>query len=205
MKKVLLLLVFIAIAAFVVWKLFSGNSKKAVDEPKDQPLSIGKKSSEFDQSFSKVMDAYYSVRDALVEWDSAKADASVKNLQKMADSLPFNVLKGDSSIILTAKSLGESLSNEAKGFLGEASIEQKRRSFNMMTEDVFNIIRSVQYGDGKIYYLKCPMAFNDTDEGNWLSSTSKIVNPYLGKKDPKYHDKMLGCGSVVDSLDFTKK
>jgi hypothetical protein len=49
------------------------------------------------------------------------------------------------------------------------------------------------------------MAFKDSEEAYWLTSTNKIVNPYLGKKHPTYKDKMLGCGEIIDSLDFAKK
>jgi len=205
MKKLLLLIVLVAIAGLVMWKLFSGKEAKSVEEPKDQPLALSSKSSAFDISLSKLLTEYYGVRDALVDWDSAKADISAKALEIKADSLSFKGLKGDSAIILTAENLASSLSNEVKGFLGENSLEQKRRSFNMMTEYLYNLIRTVQYGGNIVYHLKCPMAFNDTEEAYWLSNDNKIVNPYLGNKHPKYKNKMLECGSVVDSLSFEKK
>src|ERR1035438_5300175 len=103
MKKLLLLIVLAGIAAFAAWKLFSCKERKPVEEQKDQPLSISSNSSVFDRSFSKLMNDYYGIRDALVEWDSAKADIAAKALQQKADSLPFSELKGDSSIILTAQ------------------------------------------------------------------------------------------------------
>jgi len=31
------------------------------------------------------------------------------------------------------------------------------------------------------------------------------VNPYLGNKHPKYHSGMVGCGSIEDSVSFTKQ
>jgi hypothetical protein len=49
------------------------------------------------------------------------------------------------------------------------------------------------------------MAFNDEEEANWLSNSSKVVNPYLGKHHPKYKAGMLHCGDVVDSVDYTRK
>jgi uncharacterized protein DUF3347 len=205
MKKLLLLIAVAAIAAIVAWELFSGKTAKRVEEPKDQPLSISSNSSAFDHSFSALMSDYYGVRDALVEWDSAKADIAAKSLQQKADSLPFSELKGDSSIILTAQNLAMSVSSEVKGFIGETTIEQKRRSFNMLTDEIYNIIRTVRYSGGMIYYIKCPMAFKDSEEAYWLTNTNKVVNPYLGKNHPTYKDKMLGCGEIVDSLNFAKK
>ena len=205
MKKLLLLIVLAGIAAFAAWKLLSCKERKPVEEQKDQPLSISSNSSVFDRSFSKLMNDYYGIRDALVEWDSAKADIAAKALQQKADSLPFSELKGDSSIILTAQNLATSISSETKGFIGETTIEQKRRAFNMLTDEIYNIIRTVRYSGQMIYYIKCPMAFKDSSEGYWLNNTSKVINPYLGNKHPAYNDKMLGCGEIVDSLDFAKK
>ena len=49
------------------------------------------------------------------------------------------------------------------------------------------------------------MAFKDSLEGYWLSNSSKVVNPYLGNKHPRYGAKMIECGEVVDSFDLVKK
>lgn len=205
MKKLLLLIAFAGIAVFFAWKLFSCKEGKPVEEQKDQPLSISSNSSAFDRSFSKLMNDYYGIRDALVAWDSSRADIAAKSLQQKADSLPFSELKGDSSIILTAQNLATSVSSETKGFIGETTIEQKRRAFNMLTDEIYNIIRTVRYSGEKIYYFKCTNAFKESGEAYWLSNTSLIMNPYLGKNHPAYKDAMLGNGEIVDSLDFAKK
>ncbi|HEX4374277.1 MAG TPA: hypothetical protein VHZ50_13330, partial [Puia sp.] len=126
-------------------------------------------------------------------------------IKQRADSLPMKQLKADSTIVLTAQNLAGSVSNEVNGFVGEPTIEQKRREFNMITDELYNLIRTVRYDGETIYHERCPMAFNETEEGFWLSNTSKIINPYLGNKHPKYNGKMVGCGEVVDSLDFSKK
>jgi len=205
MKKLLLLIALAGIAAIVAWKLFSGKEAKPVEEKIGQPLAISNNSTVFDLAFSKLMGDYYAIRDALVEWDTAKADLAAKSLQQKADSLSFKELKGDSSVILTAQNLATSISSEAKGFIGETNIEQKRRAFNMLTDEMYNIIRTVRYSAEMVYHIKCPMAFKDSEEAYWLTNTNKIINPYLGKNHPTYKDKMVGCGEIVDSLDFAKK
>ncbi|HVM90154.1 MAG TPA: DUF3347 domain-containing protein [Puia sp.] len=205
MKKLLLIIIVVALAGFVAWQFFPRRQDKPIEEKKDEPLAIGKNSSAFDRAFSKLMNDYYAVHDALVNWDTARADKAAYALQLKADSLPFTDLKGDSTVILTAKSFATSISSEMKGFVGEANIEQKRRAFNMLTDEMYNIIRTVQYGGSIIYHMRCPMAFSDSTEGYWLSAVNKVVNPYLGDKHPAYQDKMIGCGEMVDSLDFSKK
>jgi hypothetical protein len=204
MKRFLLLLVVLIVAGFVIWKIFF-KKEEVHEEAKEKPMSISKNTDAFNTSFSKLLDDYYSLKDALVDWDSTKANQAALVLKTASDSLPVNTLKGDSAIIETAQNLNASLGNELKGFIGETTLEQKRRAFNMMTEELYNLVRTVRYDGGIVYHERCPMAFGETEEAFWLSKDNKIVNPYLGNKHPKYHDKMLSCGELVDSLDFVKK
>ncbi len=204
MKKLFFLMVILVVAGLITYKLLLKPGVPSA-EKKAEPLTIGKNSGPFNLSFSRLMDDYYGVKDALVEWDTVKANNAARLVQISADSLQLNDLKADSQIVLTAKSLAMSLRNEAKGFVGETDIEQKRRAFNMMTDELYNLIRAVRYDGQVIYHTRCPMAFKDSEEAYWLSASSKIVNPYLGDKHPVYKGKMMGCGEVVDSLDFSKR
>jgi hypothetical protein len=204
MKKFLLILVILILAGITAWKLIF-KKEEAPAEQKEKPLVITNNSNAFTLSFSKLLEDYYGLKDALVDWDSAKANIAANTLKKSADSLPVNLLKGDSAIILTAQNLQSSMSNELKGFIGETTLDQKRHAFNALTDEMYNMVRTVRYDGGMVYHMRCPMAFNETEEAFWLSKNNKIVNPYLGNKHPKYHDKMMGCGELVDSLDFGKK
>ncbi len=203
MKKGLLALVVI-LGGLAAYKLLSRPADKPA-ENKDQPLSISKNSDVFNNSFSTLMNGYYSLQAALVDWDSVKADKSAATMVLAADSLPLLQLKADSGILLTARSLAAAVSSEAKGLTGETGITRKRRAFNMLSDELYNLIRVVRYDREKIYHIKCPMAFNDSEEGYWLANSSKVVNPYLGSRHPVYKNKMLGCGEISDSLDFSKK
>lgn len=203
MKKVVLLIIVLLVAGLLAYKLFSGKEVKP-EVKTDQPLAISKNSGVFNIAFAGFLSDYFSMRDALVDWDTLKADQAAYALARKADSLPLKLLKADSSIVLTAQSLAASVSSEAKGFVGEAGIAERRKDFNMLTDELYNLVRVVKYDGEIIYHARCPMAFNDSEEGFWLTNTSKIVNPYLGNKHPVYKNKMLGCGEVNDSLDFTK-
>jgi Cu(I)/Ag(I) efflux system membrane fusion protein len=67
----------------------------------------------------------------------------------------------------------------------------------MISDNMYDLVRTVRYDRAAIYHQYCPMAFNDAG-GYWLSSSSDIKNPYYGKK-------MLTCGEVKDTLDFTSR
>jgi Protein of unknown function (DUF3347) len=204
MKKFVLLIIILLVAGLLVYKLLSEKTHQP-QQPRDEALRIGKNTSVFNAAFAGVMSKYFSMKDALVNWDTLAADKAAYALIADVDSLPLKQLKADTSIILTAQSLAVSISGEAKGFSGETGIEARRRSFNMLTEELYNLVRTVRYDGETIYHIRCPMAFKDSEEAFWLSNTPAISNPYLGNQHPVYKNKMVGCGEIVDSLDFVKK
>jgi hypothetical protein len=203
MKKLLLFFLVLILAALVAYRLTS-KKQAPPEEKKDAPLSIYKNSGPFNISFDKILNDYFSLKDALVNWDSTGADLAAQHLQRSTDSLDLKELKGDSTIIGTAQNLASSMSSEVVGLIGESGLEQKRRSFNVLTDELYNLIRTVRFDGAVIYHIRCPMAFHDSSEGYWLSNSSIVVNPYLGRKHPTYKDKMVGCGEIVDSLSFSK-
>jgi hypothetical protein len=204
MRKFVLLIILFIVAGLLVYRLLS-DKKTSQAPPPDQALRISKNSSAFDLAFEGLMSKYFALKDALVDWDTLKADQAAVALAGKADSLPVKTLKADSAIVLTAESLAASIDAEAKGLTGETGIEGRRRSFNMLTDELYNLIRAVQYDGFRIYHIRCPMAFGDSSEGYWLSNTASVINPYMGRKHPTYGAKMLGCGEITDSLDFAKK
>jgi hypothetical protein len=204
MKKFIIALVALAIIAFGVYWLTS-KPKDTTENIEPVPLAVNADSDAFQASFRNLMATYYSLRDGFVNWDTGAANKAAIAIQLQADSLPYRELKStDSSIIETARAFSQSVSAEAKGILGEQNIEQKRRSFYTLSENLYNLVRTVQYKGEVIYHQHCPMAFNDTEEAYWLSNTSEIMNPYLGTSHPKYKAGMLHCGDIADSLNFKK-
>jgi len=204
MRKFILLIVLFIVAGLLVYKLLSDKKTGPVQTP-DQALRISKNSGVFDMAFEGLMTDYFALKDALVDWDTLKADQAAYGVAAKADSLPVRLIKADSAIILTAQSLSASVGSEARGLVGEAGIGGRRRSFNMLTAELYDLIRAVQYDGQRIYHIRCPMAFGDSSEGYWLSYTPAIINPYLGNKHPVFKAKMIGCGEITDSLDFAKK
>jgi hypothetical protein len=203
MKKALLLVVVLAAALAITYLLLHKSGSSATREKRDAPLVISANSSVFDRSFAAIMDSYYKLSDAFVQWDTVSVRSRAAQLMVSVDSLKLNQLKADTAVIQTAFSLAQSIVGEIKGMNGEPAMEGKKREFNMITDELYSLIRTVRYdGGGVIYHMRCPMAFHDSTEGYWLSPDNKVVNPYLGKKHPKYNDKMLDCGEVSDSIHF---
>lgn len=201
MKKFIIALIVIALLAFIIYWLV-GKPKDTTENKEPVPISVTKQSDAFQTAFSQLMTTYYSMRDGFVNWDTVAVNKAAVDIQAKADSLPMQELKTDSSLIETAKSFSQSITAEAKGILGEKDLEQKRRTFYVLSENLYNLIRTVRYKGEVIYHQHCPMAFNDTEEAYWLSNSNEIMNPYLGKSHPKYKSGMLHCGDISDSLDY---
>jgi uncharacterized protein YdbL (DUF1318 family) len=185
---------YLAIVAIALVAACGTEDKPAEEAKKDQPLSQSKNDSRFNDSFNKLLNSYFHLKDALVLSNDSMAISSAKLLSASADSLPLNELKADSSITLTAKDYLSSISSEAKALTNEADLEAKRKSFQMISENLYTLLQTVRYDQAVVYHQFCPMAFNDAG-AFWLSESADIKNPYYGKK-------MLTCGEVKDSIDF---
>lgn len=209
MKKGLAIIA-IGIVAVAGYFIFSGTKEEAPAEQAEQqqPLHQTKNSDSFNTAFAELLTAYFSLKESLINWDSTGAITTAQLIKEKTGKIDFKALQADSGIIQTAVDLAGSIEAEAAGLAGENSIEQIRRSFQVLSENLYNLIRVVRYDGQVIYHDKCPMAF--TKDGNdeiayWLSDKREVANPYLGNKHPKYKSGMLHCGEVEDSLSFGMK
>lgn len=206
MKKGLIIIGFVIVVVCVYFLFFNNSDENKGEEgPKMQALVQGKNSEAFNKPFNAMLDGYFALQAALVNWDTSAVDSAAKTLVSLSGKVLYDELKADTTIIATAKSFSESVSAEALGIAGEPTIEGKRRSFYTLSENLYSLLRTVHYDQQIIYHDKCPMAFNDSEEAYWVSNSKEIVNPYLGKKHPRYAGGMVGCGSVEDSIDYRNK
>lgn len=198
MKKgvlVILVLVILGIAGWMIW----GGSKETRSEEKQKPLKLAENTNAFNSSFGVMLDAYFKLKDALVASDTAKASAAAMELATAADSLKIDEIKADTMGVLklTAQEYAGTINGSAKGLAGENSLEAKRQEFKMITDALYVLFQTVRYDEQKIYWIHCPMAFNNTG-AYWINQDSTVRNPYFG-------DKMLTCGTVEGQLDFTQQ
>ena len=198
---ILIALVVLGVAGYFIFK----KPAPQAPEIKDQPLAISKNSPAFNTPFNNLLEGYYKLKDALVNWDSTGAAAFAVNLGDLAAKVPYQDLKADSGIVMTAKSFSAEIISQAKGIAGNSPITDKRHAFYSLSESLYNLIRTVHYDQDVIYHDKCPMAFGGDQAGYWITNSREISNPYLGNKHPKYHSAMVTCGSIEDSIDFRQQ
>lgn len=175
----------------------SNDEKAKEPEIPQGPLAKSANSEAFNLSFGKLLADYYSLKENFITEQDTAITRAARSLAASADSLKLGELKGDTMILSTARSYAVGISSEAKGLLGETTLEGKRKSFQMISDQLYDLLRTVRYDRSIVYHDYCPMAFNDQG-ANWLSATSEIRNPYIPKK-------MINCGEVKDSIDFRVK
>jgi hypothetical protein len=204
MKRVLILLGIILAIVLVYWLVVKKDAN-TVENVKPAPLSVATQTGTFNVAFANLLNNYYDLKDAFVDWDTVKVNKSAAKLKELADGLPVKEIKADTTLVKMAGDYAKTISNESAGIAGDPDITEKRKSFYTLSESLYELIRTVRFNGGVVYHQHCPMAFGDNDEATWLSNSNKVVNPYLGNKHPKYRGTMVNCGDVTDSLDFRNK
>ena len=206
MKKFLLVVVVLVIALVGAWYfgLFKGKDKPS--GPKPEGLTVSKHSNSFNESMSKTMDSYYALTESFVNWDTVKINTSLADLRTSVDSLRIQEMEKDSAIYPTVQSQWESIKAEISGMQADTSLYEKREDLNMLSQQLFDLLRIVKFDATKVYYQECPMALNNYESSAfWLSTegdNKKRRNPYLGLHDPKYGKAMLACGTTRDSINY---
>jgi hypothetical protein len=204
MRK-LLLLVLLAIAGGAAWYFFKTKPAPKNETPQLNPLTVSKHSDSFNVSVNNALDQYFALTEGLVNWDTNTINQKADSLDKSLQTIHFDELKKDSSIFQTAVSYKQNFINDLQTIRTSQDISEKRKAYNSLSQNMYDLLRVVKYDKGKVFLQECPMAFNDTEPGLWLSrsgSDEARRNPYLGLHHPKYKSAMLTCGEVKDSLNF---
>lgn len=137
---------------------------------------------------SAIIDAYLSIKNALVDDDSKKAAEGGKMMLTAFSNFDMNKLsesqhKEYMDILEDAKEHAEHIS--------DSPIDHQREHFENLSTDLNDLITLV--GTNKTLYVTfCPM-YNKKG-ATWLSETETIKNPYLGSK-------MLSCGEVKSKIN----
>jgi Cu(I)/Ag(I) efflux system membrane fusion protein len=185
---------------FISFILFSCNNQeqKSKENAKSVTLFATRtNSAAFNGSFKSVLGSYYQLKDNFIAENDLLIDSAAKKLMKSIDSLKLDELKDDSTLNYTAKTYTEGVKAELIGLLGEKLIDDKKKSFQMISEQLYDLIKVIQFDGEVIYHHYCPMAFNN-DGATWLSNSTLILNPYLSST-------MLNCGELRDTIDFKQK
>lgn len=201
MKKMIAFIVLILAAFSIYWFLLRTKDSNP-EEVKQAPISVKTHSDSFNLAVKNVLDAYYNMKDAFVEADIVQAKLYAAQFANQLDSIPLVELEKDKKAIYETVKLNiADLQANATSLVAQTDITEMRYDFRTISDMLYpGFFKTINYEGPTVYLQNCPMAFDGDKDANWISNSNEIVNPYLGKKDPKYKAGMLNCGEVKDSL-----
>ena len=200
MNKRVIIFSLVVMCILLVFRFCSNKpEQEKVVEQKPAALSVSQNSGAFNQSFSKLLQSYFMLKNAFTDADISKVNSAAVQLMNDADSLRISEIQGDTSGMIreTARSFATNISGSARTMTGEDKVEDKLREFNMITDAMWSLTRTVKYDGQKVYYQFCPAAL-DNMGGYWLSDKIDSANPYI-------RDKSKSCSEVNDPLDYNRR
>jgi hypothetical protein len=203
MKKVLATLAILLVLFVVgVWFFYFRGAKNTRSGPKPVPIAVSKHSDLFNRSVAGALDTYYDLVKEFAGADTATLNKYCGELIISLNGIKMDELKKDTirdadKIYLTAIDFIANAKSEVNNILQQPAGEKKKEGLNGLTDNLRNLLITVKYDQGKIFYLECLSALPNDVPGYWLSPTTTINNPYQGAAPD--------CGSIKDSIDFMAK
>ncbi len=192
----------LAVLGFSIYWFVLRTKETKPAEPKQAPITVKKHSDGFNGSIDRLMASYYGIKDAFVEADTGAAKKNTVSFIGLLDSIPVSELEKDDKMIAeTAKATISDLKTNAESLLKQTDITEMRQHFRTVSDMLYPaFFKIINYEGPALFLQNCPMAFDMDKDANWISNSNQVVNPYLGKKHPKYKATMLNCGEVKDSI-----
>ena len=185
--------IYLALAVLLSVFTACSNSNPAANNKTESAQAVKSKLSDSATvRLMTVVNGYYVLKNALVATNAQRADSAASALATTAESA-FISLRKDPA--------GEPLQINMDSIVGNTKVictikdetcEKQRLLFDVVSRNMYVILRKTEVKNAHIYQQYCPMAFNEKG-AYWLSGESEILNPYFGKK-------MLECGEVTDSM-----
>ena len=166
--KIFNLTIAILLSCFLLTSCNANSKEHSEEEETKSVLS--------DQA-NPIIVAYLQLKDDLVETDAKKAQ---KSATKFISTL--NDEEGERVEIIR---------DAAEKIAASGDVNVQREHFGTLSDELYAYAQTTEMGVN-LYRQYCPMAFQNKG-AYWLSSESKIMNPYFG-------DKMLHCGVVKDEF-----
>lgn len=127
----------------------------------------------------QLLNAYYELKDALINGNGANAAANAEHFVKVANTVDYKVIsEGNIGILL----------KDASVISATKDIKKQREAFANLSKNMSAVAKTVKLSDEPIYKQYCPMK-----KAYWLSNEKAIKNPYYGSS-------MLSCGNVEETI-----
>ena len=151
------------------------------------PFKISQK---FRKQFTKVVNAYFILQEALSLDSDEKAKKGAILMKNQLSKVDMGLLLGKSHIVWMEHL--EKLNKALEQTIKSVGIEKKRVAFEKLSDNLTKTIFRYPPTNEKIYHAFCPMAFENKG-AFWLQKNEKIANSYFGAA-------MFGCGEIKEII-----
>ncbi|NVJ87258.1 MAG: efflux RND transporter periplasmic adaptor subunit [Algoriphagus sp.] len=154
-----------------------------MNRPETKTLDV---SPEFRTQITRLADAYFELKNALVADDFDESITKTKSIQSILDQIDMNLLS--KSAHNEWMKVQAQMKNAIQRLQTAEDLEKARLAFAGLSEGILEMTERFGLDKEVVYKDYCPMAFGDQG-AYWLSERKDITNPYFGAS-------MLTCGEV---------
>lgn len=184
--------IIIAVSLLVITACGGGQSEESISNemiPETVQTPALPTPDSFKSDLTQTLDAYFELKDALVETDPTLASEKGKALLVKMDSVQLDGLSAEAAMLWDVSGNDAKVATEA--LIITSDIEEQRVHFTPLSNALIDMIKSYGPLDNAVYIQRCPMVRGGS--ADWLSKEENVLNPYFGSK-------MLTCGSVIEKI-----
>lgn len=151
----------------------------------------------FLRQLSPVIETYLSLKESLVQADSAQATKTATQLDEKLKAV--NTAGIDKKASTTWKKLSRTIAAQAAMLSATQEIDKQRKAFDRLSETFAKMVMAFRHVmSGPLYLYNCPDAF-DGAGAYWIEAKQEPRNPFFGDIRLKGRS-MLGCGELAETI-----
>jgi hypothetical protein len=143
----------------------------------------------FQSTFELALDAYFDLKDALVETNASKAADQAGVLHSRMQVVNIEGLSTEAAALWAGH--GTVATEATQKIVNETDVERQRLYFEDVSNAFIDMAKAYGPFENTVFRQTCPMVRGGS--ADWLSREERIMNPYHGSR-------MMNCGSVVERI-----
>lgn len=147
-------------------------------------------SKEANIALSTILEAYLSLKDALVNDDFGQSIIEANQVKQVVERISMSLFDGEAHQFWMQE--GTPITKLINDIVRTKDIESARKLFKPFSSHMINLVKAFDPLDNPLFIQHCPMA-DDFKGADWLSKEDNIMNPYYGAS-------MLTCGEITDTI-----
>jgi Protein of unknown function (DUF3347) len=141
-------------------------------------------------SINAVLKSYLDIKNALSADNGKAANDAAKSFTAALKAVPAGQMDDKQKAVW--QQYAEKLRFDGEHISESAAIAHQREHFGSLSANIYAVMKAFKDNDVVLYQQYCPMV-----KKTWVSESSAIKNPYLGKK-------MGDCGVTKETLKVVK-